>query len=272
MEKDTEHCRLQNETPSRLLPVDEWERFDGTPRPGMFFTFDLSTTRRKLLESGRLAKITLKSGTELASLQYRCINAKDGSSGMCHIRELPPEKADIESWLANLPRSVEWCGEGIPALTQKCLLELLKAERRAPSKEEQTRILELQDGKCNTCGGIFDGDLEWDHIARLQQTVKGKKQLFQAICASCHLEKTTNEGSQTKLLESRFSKRAWDAYVQTPRPPALVWNAHSYSSDDDAKLLEIDVRRCRFNAMSNSAHEWSVFCVFDNVVKARPGA
>ena len=109
-------------------PVEEWERFDGTPKPGVFFTFDLSTTRRKLLESGRLAKITLKSGTELASLQYRCVIAKDRSSGMCHIRELPPEKADIENWLANLPRSVEWCGEGIPALTQKCLLELLKAE------------------------------------------------------------------------------------------------------------------------------------------------
>ena len=70
-----------------------------------------------------------------------------------------------------------------------------------------------------TCGGIFDNDLEWDHVARLQQTVKGKPQVFQAICASCHLDKSTQEGSQPKLIESRFSKRARDAYAVTPRPP-----------------------------------------------------
>ena len=91
-------------------------------------------------------------------------------------------------------------------------------------------------------------------MARLQQTVKTKPQIFQAICASCHLEKTTTEGAQTKLLESRFSKRAWESYVQTPRPATLVWQSHQYS--DEAELLEIDVRRCRMNALTNSAHEW----------------
>ena len=150
----------------QLPPIDEWERYD-TPKPGMFYTFNLSTTRRHLLESGRLAKITLKCGTEIASVQYRCVNAKDGSSGLCHIRELPAEKTDIEAWLNNLPRSIQWNGEGIPGLTQKVLLELLKAERRTPAKDEQTEILKLQDGRCNLCGGIFDGDLEWDHVARL---------------------------------------------------------------------------------------------------------
>ena len=196
-----------------------------------------------MLESGRLAKITLKNGTELASLRYRCINAKDGSSGMCHIRELPAEKPDIEQWLANLPRSIQWNGEGIPALTQKCLLELSKAERRTPGTHEQQEILKLQDGRCNMCGGIFDGDVEWDHVARLQQTVKCKKQVFQAICSTCHLEKTTTEGAQSRLLESRFSKTAWESYVQSPRPALLVWQPHSHASDE-AELLEIAVRRC----------------------------
>ena len=205
-----EHEVLQNETQTKLPPVDDWQKINGTPEPGHFFTFGMQGTRRKLLESGRCPKITLKNGTEIASLQYRCVQAKDGCVGMCIIRELPSEKIDIEEWLGNLPRVIEWRGEGIPALTQKVLLQLIKADRRTPSKQEQQKILKEQDGRCNLCGGIFDNDLEWDHVARLQQTVKGKPQVFQAICASCHLDKSTQEGSQTKLIESRFSKRAWD--------------------------------------------------------------
>ena len=123
----------------------------------------------------------------------------------------------------------------------------------------------------NLCGGIFDNDLEWDHVARLQQTVKGKPQVFQAICASCHLDKSTQEGSQTKLLESRLPKRAWDAYALTPRPPPLVWQAHTYAEDVSAHLFEIDIRRSRMNALTNSAHEFSVFCVFDNILSSKVG-
>ncbi len=121
----------------------------------------------------------------------------------------PLQKTEREEWLGNLPRAIEWRGEGIPALSQKVLLELIKAERRTPSKHEQHSILKEQNGHCNLCGGVFDNDLEWDHIARLQQTVKGKPRGFQAICASCHMDKSTQEWSQTKLLESRFSRRAW---------------------------------------------------------------
>ena len=183
-------------------------------------------------------KDTLKNGTEIASLQYRCVQAKDGCSGMCVIRELPPETNEIEQWLGNLPRAIEWRGEGIPALTPKVLLELIKAERRTPSKQEQHSILKEQNGRCNLCGGIFDRDCEWDHVARLQPTVKGKPQVFQAICASCNMDKCTQEGSQTKLLESRFSKRAWDAYAVTPRPPPLVWQAHNYAEEVSVQLLE----------------------------------
>ena len=87
------------------------------------------------------------------------------------------------------------------------------------------------------------------------------------------MDKSTQEGSQTKLLESRFSRRAWDAYAVTPRPPPLVWQAHNDAEDDSVQLLEIDVRRCRMNALANSAHEFSVsvFYVFDNVVDSKVG-
>ena len=58
--------------------------------------------------------------------------------------------------------------------------------------------------------GIFDGDVEWDHVAGLRQTLKGQEQQFQAICSSCHAEKTALESKQDANITSYFSKRVWD--------------------------------------------------------------
>ncbi len=55
-----------------------------------------------------------------------------------------------------------------------------------------------------------------------------------------------------------------------PRPPPLVWQAHSYA-EDTVELLEIDVRRSRMNALMHSAHEFSVFCAFDSIVRSTTG-
>ena len=92
--------------------------------------------------------------------------------------------------------------------------------------------------------------MKWDHSTPLRQTVRGQKQLFQAICASCHSEKTALEGRQARTLESRFSPHAWQQYVLTPRHPPLVFEAHA--GEKDGELFEIDVRRCRRNALAKS--------------------
>ena len=34
--KEPEHEVLQNETQTKLPPVDDWQRFNGTPEPGHF--------------------------------------------------------------------------------------------------------------------------------------------------------------------------------------------------------------------------------------------
>ena len=36
-EQNTDRAILQNEKKSKLPPIEEWEKFDGTPKPGMFF-------------------------------------------------------------------------------------------------------------------------------------------------------------------------------------------------------------------------------------------
>ena len=113
---------------------------------------------------------------------------------------------------------MEWCGEGIPGLTQKVLLALLRADRESPSADVRARVLEEQGQACNSCGAAFQGDLEWDHVAPLRSTCQGTEQVFQAICATCHREKTDQQGRPARTLVSRTNRQVWREYVATARP------------------------------------------------------
>ncbi len=210
--------------------------------------------RQWFLCSGRNPRVTLKSVVDISSLTYVCTQRKDGAEGTCKIRQLPAEAGSIRHWLARLPLGddFEYGGEGLPAITQRVFSALLRAERRSPAQAERQRILEQQDRRCALCGGLFDGDLCWDHATPLRQTVRGEKQLFQAICAMCHAEKTALEGRQARTLESRFSPHVWQTYVLSTRHPPLVFEAHA--KEDKGELFEIDVRKCRRNALAKSAH------------------
>ena len=72
------------------------------------------------------------------------------------IRELPADRGAIELFLQNLPIEVGWCGEGIPGLTQKVLLALLKSDRQQPSSALRAQILAAQNNACNLCVNCLD--------------------------------------------------------------------------------------------------------------------
>ena len=207
----TDRVKLQQEVKSVLPPLSDWERWDELPRQGTFWCEDLANVRQWFLCSNRNPRVTLKGALDISSLSYWCTQRKDGAEGTCKIRQLAPEADSIQRWLAKLPLGddFDYRGEGLPCITQRVFSTLLRAERRSPAHAERQRILQEQGHRCNLCGGIFDGDLCWDHATPLRQTVRGQKQLFQAICASCHAEKTGLEGRQARTLESRFSPHVW---------------------------------------------------------------
>ena len=253
---------MQHEFRSSNPPFDEWKFWSGVVRAGHFFTSDLTFTRRQLLEQGINPKVILRGSSEIGGLSIPV------GKNSCVIREYIQDAERIQQWISNLPREIVWAGERLPSLTQKVFFELLRAERRTPNAELKLEILEMQD-KCVDCGGIFSGDIEWDHIVPLRQTIEGTEQIFQALCASCHMDKTQAEGKQDATLTSVFSKPTWEAYISTPRPPALAWTPHE--SADEIEKVELDVRRCRRNALAHSAHEFPVFCPFDTVTKSIEG-
>ena len=108
-----------------------------------------------MLESGRSPKVSLRDLTTVSQLSYQCVKAVDGCTGLCRIREEPPYASAMVEWLARLPVEAEYRGERLPALSLSVFLALLKAKRRTPSAEEQTKLLEQHDHRCAMCGGIF---------------------------------------------------------------------------------------------------------------------
>ena len=267
-EATSDRVVLQHEARGELPPFEEWKLYQ-KPEPGLFHVDDLAFLRAQLLSSGRSPKVGLRDEVTIGSLTYHCNLAKDGCVGVCRVREYPPYAQEIQTWLSALPREITYRGQRLPAITNEVLLQLLKAERRTPGPEERAQLLKAYDNRCSQCGGIFDGDLEWDHAQPLRQTVRGAPQKFQPICASCHLEKTQMESRQDRTLESCFSKHAWEAYVQSPRPPPLAWRPNE--PDEAGELFELDVRRCRRNALAHSAHPFSIFCPLDRIQEAVPG-
>ena len=278
----TQRAQLASEVVSQTPPVTEWREWVGKrnamPRkPGYFHCPDLRTVRAQLLNWGRNPKITLRSLADWSSIRYTCVKALDGCNGTVVIRELPEDHTEIAAWAARL--GVAWCGERLPALTYKTLLQLLKVSRRTPGAKEQAEILKKQRDRCAVCRETFDDNLEWDHEAPLKQLQGTQKQTFRAVCAKCHAEATSHEGGG-RALESRFSPRAWDQYVMSPRPPTLCWKPHEKGGDclegedceppEPPKFPALDVVRCRRNALLYSAHDWSVFCALDSIVPAVP--
>jgi hypothetical protein len=264
---------LQNEIKSKIPPLDEWKKWNGVCSPGYFHTNEsLPKVRQALLFTGRSPKVQVKDTCGIAALRYQCVQKVDNSTGMCIIRQLPPEAEAIQAWLKNLPVSVPYCGEGLAGITLKVFHALLKSERKAPRVEEKNRLLKQQKNKCNECGEEFNDETaaQWDHIVPLRQLPRGAAQRFQAICGKCHEEKTLWEGRQDRTIESCFSQTAWDWYVRSQWPAALVWIPGSYIENPETQIA-LDVTRCRRQAMCKSPHDFCIFSPLDNTTEAVSG-
>ena len=212
-----ERSVLQHEIRSQLPPILEWREWRGVPDPGHFWTREsLQKVRVSLLKSGRNPRIILKGMTGISAIRYHCVMRKDNSSGLCVIRQLPAEAQQLKDWLEKLPIDVQYCGEGIAGVTLKVFNALLKAERNTPSHEMRDSIIQEQEGRCNHCGDLFGANPpEFDHIIPLQQTPAGDAQEYQALCRSCHDEKTTFEGRQARSVESCFNRVVYEQYVRS---------------------------------------------------------
>ena len=74
---------------------------------------------------------------------------------------------------------------------------------------QKAKLLKKQKGKCSHCGLYFkDGDMmETDHIIPKSQGGKNEMKNLQLLHRHCHDEKTTNDGSLTRIRDKESIER-----------------------------------------------------------------
>ena len=91
------------------------------------------------------------------------------------------------------------------------------------------------------------------------------------LCAECHMEKTMAQGSTPdhNPLLSYFNEHTWQNFVLAERPQQQVYK--SGTIDPRVECQNVDIIRCRRNALANSTWWWYVFSIWDDIVPAEEG-
>ena len=252
---------------SKTPPFAEWLPWLGEFAPGHYYApeEDIDAVRAHFLATGRHPRVVLKDDTSARSLAYTC-SRRDGISGTITVHGVPQRAQEIQHWLERLGLDIPYRGEGLPAISHTVLLHLLRCRERVfLAGEQKATLLEEYGFKCALCGGTAQ-TFEWDHKASFATCLEEQTpESFWPLCPACHTQKTSDESKawDSDILASHFEQGVWEQYVDSPRPPPLVWR---YKECPDVTGCEIaDVRRCRKRALEFNAHRVPVFSPLDRV-------
>ena len=138
--------------------------------------------------------------------------------------------------------NIQYRGEGLPAITQKVLLQLLKPKREQPSYELRRQIETEQENKCAKCG--TECKLELDHIQKISRDPfnrNGRDNLV-GLCQECHRDKTYAQSCETEYnpLLSYFNDHTWDHFVMSDKVKQQVYRGQNRSMNvSDVKTLSL---------------------------------
>ena len=148
--------------------------------------------------------------------------------GLRHLR-LPYEDLEVlQAWMGRL--GLPYRGQRLAGAASEVFLHLLKPRRDTSGSRKA--VLAEQDHQCKLCAApITAARCEVDHIVPAQKSFSAQAQNLQALCLECHRNKTALEFSHATTLESRFSRRAYETYVESPRLPPLVFKLNSHKPE-----------------------------------------
>ena len=222
---------------STVPPFSEWRPWAGRIESGHFWAEDLRQVRAALLAQGHQPKVTMRSLCDWRALRLRVRDAPD-----CVVTQYPEDAEILQAWMQKL--GLQYRGQRLAGAAAEAFQHLLKA-KRLDARASRDRILEEQNYLCKLCSAPIElGACELDHVVPVHQALEGQPQVLQA-------------SSRAACLESRVCRSVHEAYVQSPRPPALVCKLAK--CDPDRICYGVDVVRCRKNALANATFPLPVF-------------
>ena len=136
---------------------------------------NIEDAREEFLKTKRIPKAILKGLHDAKRLVYHAC-AADEFKGTIYIHQLNEDWGNLKEWCEALREKegidITYQGEGLPSLTRKVMLALLrrKVQRRATTIEERQELHKKQKGKCEMCGAAR-ANACWLWLARGRERV-----------------------------------------------------------------------------------------------------
>jgi 5-methylcytosine-specific restriction enzyme A len=136
------------------------------------------------------------------------------------------------------------------------------------TKEFKEMVLEKSKKKCAGCKCCLKKQkYDIDHIKPLASGGTNQIDNLQALCKSCHQDKTANENEQGQYVKFSDTESCFNNTVQEIMNSAL---SHAYAFVEPIreptkgkKLFTIDINKCRRNILLNHKHDYCIFNVMD---------
>ena len=217
----------------QAAPETTWFRLTDEIRPGHYKVDEesMSDLRERFLREGRSPIVTLRGPHDIAKLTYN-FSSLDAHTGTASFqswsKSWPDNRRFVDTLNANHPSlRLQYAGESTATVTSKAIFALLRGQRERLSPSETEDLFKRQGGKCLICRE--EPATEVDHIIPFCSGGKHEPSNLRGVCAYCHRLKSTAEQQRTAVLginplESRFSKKVWEAVVHTT--PAIIGRMH----------------------------------------------
>jgi 5-methylcytosine-specific restriction enzyme A len=136
------------------------------------------------------------------------------------------------------------------------------------TKEFKEMVLEKSKKKCAGCKCCLKAKkYDIDHIRPLANGGTNQIDNLQALCKSCHQDKTANEHEQGQYVKFSDTESCFNNTVQEIMNSPL---SHTYAFVEPIreptkgkKLFTIDINKCRRNILLNHKHDYCIFNVMD---------
>lgn len=128
-------------------------------------------------------------------------------------------------------------------------------------------ILDNQNNECKSCHKILKGNFEIDHIIPLATGGTNLRENLQALCKSCHNQKTSNERELSDYLNINDELSSYNNLTRSIFDSKLM-HKHAFVEKVDTvknkdNIHSIDLTKNRKNILLYSKYEIPVFTVVD---------
>lgn len=139
------------------------------------------------------------------------------------------------------------------------------------TRAQEQEIVRKQKMKCASCNETL-GQCEFDHLRALGNGGTNAVENFQALCLTCHKDKTSHELHAGYTFQSSFASTLHPIMqMEMQEPQSLVYARVEFVGEvhPDALIAEIDCVKCRRNLLggyhstTGKRFDWPVYGVTD---------